>query len=131
LQAVPDVGAVVARSLRTFLDEPTNAQLVDDLERSGVTMAEAPSSAGGRIHRPLAGKTFVLTGTLPGMTREAASEAIVNLGGRVSSAVSGKTSYVVIGNDPGSKADKARTLGIPELDEEALRALIMDNQARE
>jgi len=131
LQAVPDVGEVVARSVRSFLDEPTNAWLLDALAAAGVRMADEPSAGGGRVHQPLAGKTFVLTGTLEGLTREAATESIVNLGGKVSGSVSGKTSFVVIGADPGSKAEKARALGIPELDEAGLRALIMKNQARE
>jgi DNA ligase (NAD+) len=130
LQAVPDVGAVVARSVRTFLDEPTNIALLDELAAAGVRMADEPSAT-GRIHQPLAGKTFVLTGTLPAMTREEASEAITNLGGKVSGSVSRKTAFVVVGADPGSKADKARELGIAELDEAGLRALIMDHQARE
>jgi DNA ligase (NAD+) len=131
LQAVPDIGEVVARSVRSFLDEPTNAWLLDALAAAGVRMVDEPSAGGGRVHQPLAGKTFVLTGTLEGMTREAATESIVNLGGKVSGSVSGKTSFVVVGTDPGSKAEKARALGIPELDEAGLRALIMTNQARE
>jgi DNA ligase (NAD+) len=130
LRAVPDVGEVVARSVRSFLDEPSNIALLDQLAAAGVRMADAPS-ASGRIHQPLAGKTFVLTGTLPGMTREEATEAIVSLGGKVSGSVSRKTSFVVVGSDPGSKADKARELGIPQLDEAGLRALIMEHQARE
>lgn len=129
LQAVPDVGGVVARSVRTFLDEPANVILLDDLAAAGVRMADETLPGTARLHRPLAGKTFVLTGTLPGMTREDASDAIVGLGGKVSGSVSRKTSYVVVGADPGSKAAKARELGIPELDEAGLRALIMEHQA--
>lgn len=129
LQAVPDVGGVVARSVRAFLDEPANVVLLDDLAAAGVRMADETVPGTARIHRPLAGKTFVLTGTLPAMTREEASDAIVGLGGKVSGSVSRKTSYVVVGADPGSKAAKARELGIPELDEAGLRALIMEHQA--
>ena len=80
-----------------------------------------PAPAGG----PLAGKTFVLTGTLDGLTREEATAAIERLGGKVTGSVSRKTSYVVVGADPGSKADKARQLGVETLDEAALRRLIM------
>jgi len=130
LQAAPDIGDVVARSVRTFFDEPANIQLLEQLAAAGVRMAEESSaSAAGRVHRPLAGKAFVLTGTLPGMTREEAAEAIVTLGGKVTGSVSRKTSFVVVGADPGSKAEKARELGIPQLDEEGLRALIMNHQA--
>ena len=129
LQAVPDVGAVVARSLRTFLEEPANVVLIDDLAGAGVRMADETAPGTTRLHRPLAGKTFVLTGALEGMTREEASDAIVGLGGKVAGSVSRKTSYVVVGTDPGSKAAKARELGITELDEAGLRALIMEHQA--
>ncbi len=129
LQAVPDVGVVVAKSVRVFLDEPTNAQLLDELAQAGVRMADEATA--GRIHRPLAGKTFVLTGTLANTTREAATEAILALGGKVSGSVSKKTTFVVVGADPGSKAEKARSLQVPELDEAGLAALIMENQARE
>jgi len=73
----------------------------------------------------LSGKTFVLTGTLPSMTREAATEAIERLGGKVSSSVSRKTSYVVVGDEPGSKAEKAKSLGVETLDEAAFLRLIM------
>jgi DNA ligase (NAD+) len=74
----------------------------------------------------LAGQTFVLTGTLETIGREAATEAIERLGGKVSGAVSRKTSWVVVGRDPGSKLAKARALGVRELDEAGLQALIMD-----
>lgn len=129
LQAVPDIGAVVAKSVHTFLTEPTNAHLIDELGRAGVRMRD--EDTGGRMHRPLAGRTFVLTGTLSGMTREAAAEAILALGGKVSGSVSRRTSCVVVGADPGSKADKAGALGVPVLDEAGFMALIMENQARE
>ncbi|MFO7301600.1 MAG: NAD-dependent DNA ligase LigA [Acidobacteriota bacterium] len=129
LKAVPDVGDVVAESVRTFLDEPANAEVIDALAAAGVRMEDEHQD--GRLHQPLAGKTFVLTGTLERMTREQASEAIVALGGKVSSSVSRRTSYVVVGAEPGSKLDKARALGVPLLDEAAFEALIMEHQARE
>ena len=75
--------------------------------------------------RRLSGQTFVLTGALAGISREDATTAITRLGGKVTSSVSRKTSYVVVGTEPGSKLDKARALGVPELDEAAFRALIM------
>ena len=125
LEAVPDVGAVVARSIRTFFDEPRNGAVIDRLAQAGVRM-EDQGPAGAEALGALAGQTFVLTGTLPTMSREEASEAITRLGGKVTSSVSKKTTYVVVGAEPGSKLDKARTLGIRELDEAQLRALIMD-----
>ncbi len=125
LQRVPEIGPVVAASVRTWFDDERNRALVDRLAQPGVsteaTEAELAAPAGG----PLAGKTFVLTGTLDGLTREEATEAIEQLGGKVTGSVSRKTSYVVVGADPGSKADKARQLGVETLDEAALRRLIM------
>ena len=89
--------------------------------RLAATEAErARATAAG----PLTGKTYVLTGTLATMTREDAEEAIARLGGKVAGSVSKKTTAVVVGAEPGSKADKARTLGIPVLDEDAFRVLV-------
>jgi DNA ligase (NAD+) len=124
LESVPDVGPVVARSLRTFLDEPSNGILIDRLQQAGVRMAdEAPGGASGI--GPLAGQTFVITGTLSTMTREAAAEAIERLGGKVSSSVSRKTSALIVGADAGTKLEKARALGVRELDEPQFLDLIM------
>jgi DNA ligase (NAD+) len=124
LQVVPDVGPVVARAVKAFLDEPRNRALLARLRTAGVNMrAEQshPSPAAGRF----AGKTFVLTGTLSALSREKAQEAITAFGGRVSSAVSRKTTYVVAGSEPGSKLEKARALGVETLTEEAFLKLIM------
>jgi DNA ligase (NAD+) len=129
LQAVADVGEVVAASVRSFLDEPTNAALIDALAAAGVRMED--EDQGGLVHQPLAGQTFVLTGTLERFTREQASELITKLGGKVAGSVSRKTTYVVVGTEAGSKLDKARSLGIPLLDEAAFETLIMNVQARE
>jgi DNA ligase (NAD+) len=131
LQAVPDVGPVVAESVRQFAEEPRNRELVRKLKSAGVNMAslapeptpEAVEDAG-----PLAGKTFVLTGTLASMSREAATEALERLGARVAKSVSKKTTYLVVGADAGSKADKAAQLGVETLDEQAFLALIMKDQ---
>lgn len=130
IQAVPDVGEVVAHSVRSFLDAPSNALLIEALAAGGVRMADE-RPAGGRRRQPLAGQTFVLTGALTGMSREAAGEAVVELGGKVSGSVSRKTSWIVVGADPGSKAEKARTLGVPMLDEAGFLALIMNARAME
>jgi DNA ligase (NAD+) len=125
LESVPDVGPVVARSVRSFLDEPRNGALIDRLAHAGVRMEDPASEDGGSAIRPLSGQTFVITGTLTSMTREAATEAIERLGGKVSSSVSRKTSAVVVGVDAGTKLDKARALGVRELDEQQFVDLIM------
>lgn len=123
LQALPDVGPVVAGAVRMYFDEPRNRDVVDRLRAAGVNMTAAvvePVAEPG----PLAGKTFVLTGTLSSMSREAASDAIERLGGRVSGSVTRKTSGLVVGADAGSKLVKARTLGVAILDEETFLRLI-------
>ncbi|MEO7191043.1 MAG: NAD-dependent DNA ligase LigA [Vicinamibacterales bacterium] len=125
LQMVPDVGDVVARSVRSFLDEPGNARLLDRLAEAGVRTEDEVPEGGMPERQTLAGQTFVITGTLDRMSREAAAEAIERLGGKVGSAVSKKTSWLVVGHEAGTKLDKARALGVAELDEERFLALIM------
>jgi DNA ligase (NAD+) len=126
LEAVADVGEVMAASVRSFLDEPRNQTLVDRLDAAGVRMVDdVPPGVSEAVGMPLAGKTFVITGTLDAMSREAAAERIQALGGKVVGSVSKKTSWVVIGKEPGSKAEKARALGVPELDEAGFLAVIM------
>jgi DNA ligase (NAD+) len=123
LQEVPDVGPVVAASVRSFFDDPGNARLVVELAECGVrTVAETARPA---KTSPLAGKTFVLTGTLPSMTRDEAESAIVAAGGKVTGSVSRKTSFVVAGADAGSKLAKALELGVPTLDEAQFKHLII------
>jgi DNA ligase (NAD+) len=128
LQAVEDVGEVVAQSVKSFLDEPKNRILIDKLADAGVRMADEIPAGGEPGRKPLAGQTFVITGTLDVMSREAAAEQIEARGGKVSGSVSKKTSWIVVGRDPGSKVDKARTLGVAELDEAAFLALIMNER---
>ena len=122
LQHVPDVGPVVANSIAEFFAEPHNRDVVEKLLAAGV---QPERSA---IRRPtadvLSGKTFVLTGTLPSLSREEATARIQAAGGKVSGSVSKKTAYVVAGADPGSKHDRAVTLGIPVLDEAGLLELL-------
>ncbi len=125
LESVQDVGPVVARSVKTFLDEPRNAELIERLAVAGVRMEDEIPTGAETAMRPLTGQTFVITGTLASMSREAAAEAIERLGGKVSSSISRKTSGLVVGAEPGSKLDKARALGVRELDEEQFLALIM------
>ena len=128
LQTVPDIGPVVAASVRGFADESRNRALVERLAQAGVNMqSQAPEVTDEP--GPLAGQVFVLTGTLQSMSREEAVEALERLGARVSGSVSRKTRYLVTGADPGSKREKAGQLGVETLDEEAFRALIMKRQA--
>jgi DNA ligase (NAD+) len=127
LQATPEVGPVLAESVRSWFDEPRNQLLLERLRAAGVRMEVPPEQRTSRlIEGPLSGRTYVLTGTLSRMTREDATAAIERLGGKVAGSVSRKTAGVVVGEDAGSKADKARELGVPTLDEAAFLALIGD-----
>lgn len=124
LQQVHEVGPVMAESVRAWFDEPRNRALVARLRQAGVRMVgERKVAPAGP--QPLAGKTFVITGTLESMSREDAAAKIEALGGKVTGSVSRKTSYLVVGADAGSKLDKARALGVPQLDEAAFLGLIM------
>jgi DNA ligase (NAD+) len=127
LQAVPDIGPVVAASIRSFADEPKNLELVARLAEAGVNMTslQPPPSVG--VPGPLAGQTFVVTGTLTSMGRDEAGAAIERLGGKVTSAVSRKTTYLVVGADAGSKLEKAQALGVKTLTEDAFRAIIEES----
>ena len=127
LQSAPEIGPVVAASVRLFAAEPHNRALVGRLHAAGVNMRSQLPETGAEAG-PLAGKTFVLTGTLSSMTREAAQQALETLGAKVTGSVSKKTSYVVAGDDAGSKLEKARQLGVETLDEQALLALIMNKE---
>src|SRR4029453_18110329 len=114
-------------AVRQCADEPRNRQLVDRLKQAGVNLAsQAPPPADER--GPLAGKTFVLTGTLSSMTREDATARLEQLGAKVSGSVSRKTTYLVAGADAGSKLEKARQLGVETLDEEAFVVFIMGHE---
>lgn len=120
LSSVPDVGPVVAGSIRRFFAEQHNRDVIDQLKAQGVhPVAEAVPQ-----DTTLAGKTFVLTGTLPNWTREEASMRIQAAGGKVSGSVSKKTAYLVAGEDAGSKLTKAQELGVTVLDEDALKVLL-------
>ncbi len=121
IQRVPDVGPVVAQNVAAYFRDAENAGVLDRLLAAGIAWPDvvAATSTGG-----LAGKAFVLTGTLESMSREAAGEAIQRLGGKVSGSVSKKTDYVVAGQEAGSKLKKAEQLGIAILDEAAFLALL-------
>jgi DNA ligase (NAD+) len=125
LQAVPDIGPVVAESIRAFAGEPHNRALVKRLADAGVNMTSQMPEPSAEAQGPLTGKTVVLTGTLSSMSREAATEALERLGAKVAGSVSRKTSLVVVGADAGSKFEKARQLGIETLDEPSFLTLIM------
>lgn len=123
LLEVNDVGPIVAQSIRTFFDQPHNREVVEQLRAAGITWPEHDGE-GDLSPKPLAGKTFVLTGTLPVLSRDEAKEMIEAAGGKVSGSVSKKTTYVVAGEEAGSKLEKARELGVEVIDEAGLRALL-------
>ncbi len=122
LLQVPDVGPVVAQSIRTFFDQPHNREVVEQLRACGVHWEEGEPSPAAQL--PLAGKTFVLTGTLPTLSREEAKARLEAAGAKVAGSVSKKTDYVVAGAEAGSKLDKAQALGVPILDETGLFQLL-------
>lgn len=123
LQTAEEVGPKVAHSIRRFFDEPHNRELVERLREHGLQFTQATKK---KSRGPLTGLTFVLTGTFPNWSREQAKEAIESAGGKVSGSVSKKTSYVVAGEEAGSKLEKAGSLGIPVIDEAKLREMIAE-----
>ena len=131
LQRVPDVGPIVAQAIVDFLAEPHNRNVIDAMRAHGVMWQESEPSiltdASGNASR----KTFVLTGTLPSLSRDDAKAQIEKAGGKVIGSVSKKTDYVVVGEDAGSKLAKANELGIKILDETGLIALLKENEGNE
>jgi DNA ligase (NAD+) len=121
LLEVDDVGPVVARSIHTFFEQPHNREVVEQLRAAGIGWAEHGGAAADAAPKVLAGKTLVLTGSLPTLTRDQARDLIEAAGGKVAGSVSKKTDFVVAGADAGSKLDKARELGVAVLDEDGLR----------
>jgi DNA ligase (NAD+) len=122
LLEVADVGPIVAKSIRTFFDQPHNREVVEQLRACGVTWEEGAPAA--RAPQPLSGKTFVITGTLPTLGRDEAKDLIEAAGGKVAGSVSKKTDYVVAGTEAGSKLAKAEALGVALIDQAALLALL-------
>lgn len=120
LQSVPDIGPIVAAHIVHFFHEQHNRSIIDKLLKAGVHWEPVRDAK----HKPLMGKTFVITGTLSAMSRDEAKEQLEKLGAKVSGSVSSKTSYVVVGEDPGSKYDKAKELHIDILDEKAFLNLL-------
>lgn len=125
LEAVEGVGPRITESIIEWFKRPANQALIEKLRRAGVNLAAA-RPPGQAKPQSLAGLTFVITGTLPTWTREEAKAFIEQHGGKVSSSVSKKTSYLVVGEQPGSKLSKAQALGIPALGEEELKRLASD-----
>lgn len=127
LLEIEDIGPTVAESVRAFFDDALNIRLIEQLQAHGVTWEE--NSHQQEENLPLAGKVFVLTGTLESLSREEAGERIRALGGKVSSSVSAGTAYVVAGQKPGSKLARAKQLGIAVLDENTFSELIHDEKS--
>jgi DNA ligase (NAD+) len=121
LEAIHGLGPHIAGAVVEFFAEPRNQALIEKLRRGGVKLEAEEQAAASES---LAGLTFVLTGTLPSMSRNEAKALIESNGGRVTGSVSGKTDYVVAGEAAGSKLDKAQQLGVPVLDEDGLRELV-------
>lgn len=127
LLEVPDVGPIVAQSFHTFFQQPHNREVIEQLRACGVRWPEgAPAE---KVAQVLAGKTFVLTGTLPTLGRDAAKDMLEAAGAKVSGSVSKKTSYVVAGEEAGSKLAKAEELGVPVIDEAGMLALLAGGDA--
>ena len=126
LTQVHEIGPAVARSVALFLAQPANQEVIERLRGMGLRLAKAEAASARGAN--LAGATFVLTGALEGMSRDEAQRLIEAHGGRVSGSVSKKTNYVVVGDSPGSKADKARSLGVTIVDQAGLMALLQGGE---
>jgi DNA ligase (NAD+) len=125
LQQVREIGPVLAASVRSFFDQPGNRALIEGFRAGGVKLA-GPKKVAPAGPQPLAGKTYVITGELAGITREDAQARLEALGAKVTNSVSKKTTALIVGADPGaSKSEKARALGIETLDEAGFQRLIM------
>lgn len=125
LLQVNDVGPIVAQSIHTFFAQPHNREVIQKLRSAGVRWPEHEGAVNDAHPKPLAGKTLVLTGTLPTLSRDAAKDLIENAGGKVSGSVSKKTDYVVAGAEAGSKLQKAQELKVRIIDEAELRQLLV------
>jgi DNA ligase (NAD+) len=118
--AIHGIGGTTADAVAAFMQEPRNRQVIERLAAAGVNMEEQVEEP---VDAVFAGRSFVITGTLPTMSRKEATQFVESRGGRVSSSVSKSTDFVVVGDDPGSKFDKAKQLGVRILDEAGLRQL--------
>ena len=124
LDAVDGVGPTLAHAVVDWFSIGRNRAVVDKLRAAGLRFAEEGSSASPDSDRPLEGSTFVVTGTLPTYSREQVTDLIKRAGGKVTGSVSARTSYLVAGEDPGGKLDKAKKLGVAIIDESELRRLL-------
>jgi DNA ligase (NAD+) len=122
IEEVPDVGPIVAGHVRRFFDEAHNREVIDKLLAHGVRWPDLRATSAES--RPLAGKSFVITGTLEAMSRDEAQDRVRALGGRASGSVSARTDYLVVGREPGSKLRKAEALGVKVLDEQEFLTLV-------
>jgi DNA ligase (NAD+) len=121
LAEIDGVGGVIADSLIAWFREPWHVEIVEKWQAAGVTMADERDES---VQRTLEGLTVVVTGSLVDFSRDSAKEAIISRGGKAAGSVSKKTDYVVVGENAGSKADKAEELGVPVLDEAGFKALL-------
>ncbi len=129
LEAVPEIGSVVAKSIHDFFQDEHNRQVIAELKEVGVDPTPFRPATFGVANLPLAGKTFVLTGTLPNRSRPDAEAVIKRLGGKVSGSVSKSTTYLLAGEDAGSKLEKAKSLGIAIIDEAQLDTWLAEAEA--
>jgi DNA ligase (NAD+) len=123
LMQIPGLGPNIATSIVDWFAKPSNQAVLQKLKAAGVWPRVEISSPGEEVQGPLSGLTFVVTGTLPTLSRDGVKEYIQSRGGKVTDSISKKTSYLVLGEDPGSKYDKAKSLGVPVIDEPSLRKL--------
>jgi DNA ligase (NAD+) len=129
--AVDGVGPVIAQSIAAWFTVPTNRELIEKLRAAGVNLEGPAAPEGPTEEQTLTGRTFVLTGGLEGFTRDEAAAAVAARGGKITGSVSKKTSYVIVGENPGSKLAKAEELGVTLLDEDAFVQLLADGPLEE
>jgi DNA ligase (NAD+) len=126
LEGVDGVGPVIVQSLRAWFTVPTNRALVEKLRKADVNLTGPAPAEGPTEEQTLVGRTFVLTGGLEGFTRDEAAAAVAARGGKITGSVSKKTSFVIVGENPGSKFARAEELGVPILDEDGFQHLLLD-----
>ena len=127
LQTVEGIGPNIAQAIVDWFDRPANKVVLEKLRAAGIWPRTMSSELEAEGPKPLDGMTFVVTGTLADFTREGVKDFIETHGGKVTDSVSKKTSYLVLGENPGSKYEKARSLGVMVIDEEGLRSLVISN----